>query len=142
MLQKPIGRLGWKEMILFFNRILIKSEDSDDEEFYEVATIAKKVLRKIMEKNNMELRGNTVQDMLEEYEHQKLDGLNMTFDEYHRIVVHPVHILDENNEMSPSAFIPFCEFGGNISLMGQNHPNFSFPICNSFKKAIHKDRIW
>ena len=43
--------------------------------------------------------------------------------------------------MSPSAFIPFCEFGGDISLMSQKHDDFSFPICNSFQKTIYKDRV-
>ena len=31
---------------------------------------------------------------------------------------HPVHIIDMEGNLSPSAFIPFCEFGGNMSIMG------------------------
>ena len=31
---------------------------------------------------------------------------------------HPVHILDDEGNLSPTALIPFCEFGGNMSAMG------------------------
>ena len=38
----------------------------------------------------------------------------------HRISNHPVHIQEENGKFSPSAFIPICEFGGNMTMMGAN----------------------
>ena len=31
---------------------------------------------------------------------------------------HPVHVIDEEGNLSQSAFIPFCEFGGNMTAMG------------------------
>ena len=43
--------------------------------------------------------------------------------------------------MSPSALIPFCEFGGNMSSMGVKMEPFSVPICNSFKATILNDQI-
>ena len=33
-------------------------------------------------------------------------------------VNHPIHIIDKYYQKNPSAFIPFCEFGGNMSIMG------------------------
>ena len=47
---------------------------------------------------------------------------------------HPVHILDDKGDLSPSAFIPFCEFGGNMSLLGVKDSNFKFPVCSAFRK--------
>ena len=45
---------------------------------------------------------------------------------------HPVHIFDENGNISPSAFIPFCEFGEDRSNLGKKHENFNVPVCNAF----------
>ena len=54
---------------------------------------------------------------------------------------HPVHILDQDNEFSPTALIPFCEFNGNMSVMGVNINQFDVPICNSFVPKIVKDKL-
>ena len=43
--------------------------------------------------------------------------------------------------MSPSAFIPFCEFGGNMSAMSINKEPFKVPICNSFRDKILNDQL-
>ena len=42
--------------------------------------------------------------------------------------------------MSTSAFIPFCEFGGNMSVMGVKIEQFKFPVCNSFKPKLLLDQ--
>ena len=49
---------------------------------------------------------------------------------------HPVHIITKDNKISTSAFIPFCEFGGNMSSMGVKINQFQIPVCNSFKPKI------
>ena len=56
-------------------------------------------------------------------------------------VHHPVHIVNKEGGRSPSAFIPFCEFGGNMSLMGVKMEPFHVPICNSFKAIIRNDQL-
>ena len=56
-------------------------------------------------------------------------------------VRHPVHIVDKNKKLSPSAFIPFCEFGGNISAMGEKIDQFDVPVCNSFEAKIIDDQL-
>ena len=54
---------------------------------------------------------------------------------------HPVHIVTRNNQLSPSAFIPFCEFGGNMSAMGKIIDQFDVPVCNSFQAKILNDQL-
>ena len=54
---------------------------------------------------------------------------------------HPIHIVNKDNDISPSAFIPFCEFGGNMSAMGLKIAEFDIPVCNSFKAEILNDQL-
>ena len=54
---------------------------------------------------------------------------------------HPVHILDDSGNLSPSAFIPFCSFEGNSDLLGREHDHFSLPVCSSFKKRIFDGQL-
>ena len=56
-------------------------------------------------------------------------------------VTHPVHIVDYDQSMSPSAFIPFCDFGGNMSAMGIKIDKFDVPVCNSFQAKILNDQL-
>ena len=56
-------------------------------------------------------------------------------------VKHPIHFVSKEGKMSPSAFIPFCEFGGNISGMGVKINQFHVPVCNSFKAKILNDQL-
>ena len=43
--------------------------------------------------------------------------------------------------MSVSAFIPFCDFGGNMSAMGVKIDQFDVPVCNSFQAKILNDQL-
>ena len=61
--------------------------------------------------------------------------------ELQRYSNHPVHIVDFEDNISPSSFIPFCELGGNISVMGVNIAHFDFPVCNSFKRRILNNQL-
>ena len=54
---------------------------------------------------------------------------------------HPVHIMNTLNELSPSAFIPFCQFGEDTNLLGIKNTKFKFPICNSFKPKILENQL-
>ena len=49
---------------------------------------------------------------------------------------HPVHMYDEDGKMSPSAFIPFCNYGRRISTMGDIMGNYDLPVCKSFKPKV------
>ena len=54
---------------------------------------------------------------------------------------HPVHILDDDDNLSPSSFIPFCSFQGSPDLLSRDYGNFSLPVCNSFKKRILNGKL-
>ena len=54
---------------------------------------------------------------------------------------HPVHIVDERGSLSPTAFIPFCSFGGDMKIIGSTSEQFHVPVCNSFKPKIRNDQL-
>ena len=54
---------------------------------------------------------------------------------------HPVHISTKEGQMSPSAFIPFCEFGGDMSAIGIKIDQFDVPVCNIFQDKILNDQL-
>ena len=54
---------------------------------------------------------------------------------------HPVHVLDEDGNLSPTALIPFCEFGEDISAMGVKIDKLDVPVCNSFKAVVYNDQL-
>ena len=47
----------------------------------------------------------------------------------------------KNNAKSPSALIPFCDFGGRTSAVGVMMDEFSVPVCNSFEATILNDQL-
>ena len=70
------------------------------------------------------------------------NGLHFTDTDYvQKISNHPVHIVDKLGNISPSAFIPFCQFGGNMSAMGQKYKKFDDPVCNSFKDKTLRGQV-
>ena len=76
---------------------------------------------------------------LQEYEdlksHQgESEDLLRDSSEVERLINHPVHI--EDSLASPSAFIPFCSFGGNLAILGRKSPSFSVPVCAAFREKI------
>ena len=47
---------------------------------------------------------------------------------------HPPHIMiTGQQEVSPSAFIPFCSYGGIPSVMGTLYDKFNTSVCDKFK---------
>ena len=51
-------------------------------------------------------------------------------------VSHPPHLLAEDQS---SAFIPFCAFP--TAAISDMRPNFSFPVCNSFRPTILEGQL-
>ena len=47
----------------------------------------------------------------------------------------------EENKTSPSALIPFCDFGGSTSAVGVKVEQFNVNVCNSFQAKIFDDRV-
>ena len=59
------------------------------------------------------------------------------------MIKHPVHILDENDHIMPSAFIPFCTMGSNMTTLGKKISKFSVPVCTKFRaKMLHGERCY
>ena len=61
--------------------------------------------------------------------------------DFMRTKQHPIHLVSEVNTTSPSAFIPFCDFGGNMSSMGIKIEGLDVPVCNSFQARILYDQL-
>ena len=64
-----------------------------------------------------------------------------TSSKLHRISNHPVHLIDEEGNLSPSAFIPFCGFNSNMSVVGVKIWQFDNPVCNIFKPNHLNDQL-
>ena len=58
-----------------------------------------------------------------------------------KLINHPVHIIDDDGNLSPSALIPFCDFGGDKSIMGVEVDGFDVPVCNSFQAKVLNDQL-
>ena len=58
-----------------------------------------------------------------------------------KFVDHPVHIYGADGQFYPTALIPFCKFGGNMSVMGVKIDQFDDPVCNSFRPKIIRDQL-
>ena len=43
--------------------------------------------------------------------------------------------------MSPSAFIPFCQFGTNMLSMGLQTNMFKMPVCTKFKAKLFYNQL-
>ena len=73
----------------------------------------------------------------------KVDKLEIILEnkELQKVTNHPVHILQEDGNLSPTALIPFCSFNDDFSLMGVKIDSFNVPVCNSFKPKIIKDQL-
>ena len=56
----------------------------------------------------------------------------------HRIINHPVHIIDKSGKLSPSALVPFCHLG---NRMGVKMEHFDVPVCDMFEATILNDRL-
>ena len=56
---------------------------------------------------------------------------------------HPPHILTEASEstLSSSSFIPFCQFGDSLSVLGQAAPQFRQPVCSGFSEGVLEGQV-
>ena len=51
------------------------------------------------------------------------------------------HIATEEDSLIRTAMIPFCEFGGNMSVMGVKIDQLEVPVCNSFRPKNVLDQL-
>ena len=57
----------------------------------------------------------------------------------HTVSNHPVHILNNVGNFSPSSFIPLCYFGDDF--IGAKINEFKIPVCNIFRPRNHIDQL-
>ena len=57
------------------------------------------------------------------------------------LLSHPAHILDRRGDLSPSALIPFCSFGGDLALVGRKVAAFQNPVCTAFREKVVNDQL-
>ena len=120
-----------KTIIMTVNRIIHKIEEKGGDDSY-IETAAREVLSRTGNVSGLDFQRIAdlgVGNLEEGFKHSD-------YDEVHRLSNHPVHIIDDQGNLNPSAFIPFCEFGGNITTMGAKINNLSIPVCNAFKPIV------
>ena len=49
--------------------------------------------------------------------------------------------MDKKGNLHPSAFIPFCDLGENISILGKNINGLNTPVCNSFEEKFLNNQL-
>ena len=54
---------------------------------------------------------------------------------------HPVHLVNKQGELMPSAFIPYCGFLTDMAELGKQRLNFSSPLCNAFTPVLLKGQL-
>ena len=128
------GKTSLRSILNHLHNILLKGKQMQNQRYEIGALIAENVLEIIRERFN--LKHSIVEDLTEQGGNTDKDIIDA-----HRVLNHPVHIMDVNNNLSPSAFIPFCEIGGNMSLMGKKIDLFPIPVCNSFNSTILNDQL-
>ena len=111
----------------------IKQIWEKDKEFFEI--LEKRLdfsFRNILRISKLEKNGNSSGE------------INTTHYENHpiqQISNHPVHLIDSEGNLSPTALIPFCEFGGSMASLGIQIKEFDVPICTSFEPVIFKKQL-
>ena len=61
--------------------------------------------------------------------------------ELHKVTNHPIHLIDADVNLSPTALIPFCSFKKEMSMIGEKVDQFTVPVCNIFKPRILNDQL-
>ena len=58
-----------------------------------------------------------------------------------KVTNHPVHLVDSDGNLSPTALIPFCSLKEDMSMIGDKIDQFSVPVCNIFRPKILNDQL-
>ena len=58
-----------------------------------------------------------------------------------KLSTHPVHLVDKDGNLNPTALVPFCSVSDNYSAMGVKIDQIDVPICNIFRPKISKDQL-
>ena len=79
------------------------------------------------------------EDLIFLTESQKISRKYENFEEILKLYYHPVHFGEEDS--SPTALVPFCQFGQNMLRTGRSSSHFDIPVCNIFTEKIVKNQL-
>ena len=118
-----------KSLILTLNRIIKANHDN------KINLILMKVLQKVDDK--LSLKFKNLEVFTGEKDFEEMDNLDSEL--FQSVSNHPAHIINKEGTLSPSSFIPYCQFGN--SVMGVKIEQFDEPVCNNFVPKLHNDQI-
>merc|ERR1712235_198147 len=75
---------------------------------------------------------------LQEIENKIGNSPVLESNEAHRILNHPIHVIDKSGKLSPSALVPFCKFK---NWIGVKIKHFDVPVCDIFEATILNDQL-
>ena len=61
--------------------------------------------------------------------------------EMQRLSSHPVHLVDYDGNLNPTALVPFCSVSDDYSAIGVKIDQMDVPVCNSFRPKIVRDQL-
>ena len=61
--------------------------------------------------------------------------------EIQKLTSHPVHLVDEEGNLNPTALVPFCSISDNYSAMGVKIDQIDVPVCNRFMPKVRRNQI-
>ena len=121
-----ISNSSLDRMVLFLNRVLVKSEKS----------WAKVVLNKILKQFTFKY------DHIDSMAKSLLpDNGEYDWTLLHELSNHPVHIMKDKGKISPSSFIPYCYFGVESDQFSLEIDGFDYPVCNIFQVKVLNDQL-
>ena len=112
-----------QRIITFLSRVILTSKSSWANEILKSVTL------------KYDLQYNNINSMVLDGAVEKNTEIK-SWSKVHEVSNHPVHIMRADGTKSPSAFIPFCYFGGNAEDDGLKVDGFKYPVCNMFKAKV------
>ena len=61
--------------------------------------------------------------------------------EIQKLTSHPVHLVDEEGNLNPTALVPFCSISDNYSAMGVKIDQIDVPVCNRLIPKVRRNQI-
>ena len=52
------------------------------------------------------------------------------------VSLQPPHLIDSEGDLAPAAFIPFCAYETNMTLLGEQRAELPFPVCSHFQPTV------
>ena len=104
----------------------------------DIGSSSKSTLKKTVNNQQLVPFNEAIVKCLESGDCLSLPHITDDLDVINDISNHPPHILNSNKKLSPSAFIPFCQFSN--QALGSRIKQFSDRICTNFKEVLQDNQ--